>query len=247
MQPGRPRIIAFYVFAGLITALTLLETVNHLIEDSVSPHHIHSLAHALVGIAIVVGVGSQLWRPAEHIVGIHQLAVLALANAAADALSARFGGVEVILIVFVAVLAPLHPARRELLRLGPVRFRTLTFASVASIPLVIFALGQAALQRSGFDPAHANLGHWSWMAGLGLAIGLLAVLAAIVPTGRRLPGYAAAAMMIAFGAGSLIFAAEPSAIPTVWALVGIIASLAFVAVIETDRATSSVGRAASMS
>jgi hypothetical protein len=227
------------VLAGLITAATALEMVNHLIEDSVSPHHIHSLAHAAVSIAILVALGSQLWRPALHIAGIHQLVFIALATAAADALSARFGGLEVILVVFVALLVPLHPARRQVLHLGGVRFRTLGFAALACVPLVVYALGQARLQRAGFDPAHADPGHWSWMAGLGLVIGLLAVLAAIVPSGRRIPGYTAAAIMATFGAGSLIFAAEPSAIGAAWALVGILGSLVFIAVLETDHSDSS--------
>jgi hypothetical protein len=243
-QPGRPRMIAFYVLAGLMTVAAAVEMVNHVIDDSISPHHIHSLAHALVEIAVLVALASQLWRPAQHIVGIQQLLVLAIASSAADALSARFGGLEVILFVFAAVLAPLHPARRELLRFGGVQFRILVVAAVACVPLVIFALGQAGLQRAGFEPAHAAPGHWSWMVGLALGIGLLAVLAAIVPSGRRIPGYTAAALMVAFGVGSLIFAAEPSALPIVWALVAIVGSLAFVAVMETDRAGSSAGRVA---
>jgi hypothetical protein len=241
-QPGRPRMIAFYVLAGLMTAAAAVEMVNHLIDDSISPHHIHSLAHALVEIAVLVALGSQLWRPAQHVVGIQQLLVIALASAVADALSFRFGGLEVILFVFVAVLAPLHPARRELLHLGGVRVRTLAFAGLACVPLVIFALGQAGLQRAGFEPAHADPGHWSWMVGLALVIGLLAVLGAIVPSGRRIPGYTAAALMVAFGVGSLIFAAEPSAVPTIWALVGIVGSLAFIAVMEADHGGSSARR-----
>jgi hypothetical protein len=236
--PSRARTIAFYVLAGLMTAMIVLEELNHIIGDSVSPHHNHSLAHALVSSAILVAVGSQLWRPARHIAGIQQLFFLVLAITAADVLSARFGGLEVILVVFFVVLAPLHPARRQLLHLGGARFRTLAFAGLACIPLVIYALGQAGLQRAGIDPAHASLGHWSWSAGLGLVIGLLAVLAAIVPTGRRIPGYTAAAMMVAFGAGSLLFAGEPSAIPAIWALVGIVGSLAFIAVLETENASS---------
>jgi hypothetical protein len=238
-RPGRSRMIAFYVLAGLITALTALEMVNHLIEDSVAPHRIHSLAHALVSIAILVALGSQLWRPAQHVAGIQQLFILAVAIAAADAMSARLGGLEVILVGFVAVLAPLHPVRRQLLHIGGPRSRTLAFAGLACVPLVIYALAQAGLQRSGFDPAHAGPGHWSWMAGLGLMIGLLAVVAAIVPSGRRIPGYTAAAIMGAFSGGSLVFAAEPSALPTAWALVGIVMSLAFIAVLETDRVSNS--------
>jgi hypothetical protein len=230
--------IAFYVFGGLFSAVLALEEMNHLINDSVSPHHMHSLGHALVSSAILVALGSQLWRPARHIAGMQQLFFLALAVGASEALSARFGGLTAILLVVFAILAPLHPARRQLPHLGGARLRTLAFAGLACIPLVIYALGQAGLQRSGFDPAHASLGHWSWMAAVGLVIGLLAVLAATGPSGRRIPGYTAAAMMAAFGAGSLIFAGEPSAIPAIWALVGIVGSVAFIAVLETDHATT---------
>lgn len=244
VAPSRSRLITFYVLAGLMTALTAVQMIAHLMEDSVSPDQIHSLAHALVSIAILVAVGSQLWRPEQRIAGIHQLAALAIAIATADVLSARFGGLEVILVVFLGVLAFLHPARRELLRLGPARLRTLAFASLACGPLVLYGLGQAGLQRAGFDAAHADLGHWSWMAGLALVIGLLAVLAAIVPSGRRIPGYTAAATMVAFSVGSLMFAAEPSAIPGAWALVGIIGSLAFLAVLETDHSSALTVRSA---
>ena len=232
---SRVRIIAFYALAGLMTAMTLLEMINHLIDDSVSPHHIHSAGHAIFSIAILAALGTQLWHPARHVVGLQTLFVIMVVAAMADAASLRFGGLEVILLAFFAVLAPLHPARGKLLTITVPRWQVLALAAVGSVPLLVFSLAQAAMQRVGFEAAHADPGHWSWMAGAAILVAATAIFSAVAVRGWRIPTYTAAACLAILGAASLAFAGEPSAFPVAWAFAAIVGSVAFVGVSEIDR------------
>jgi hypothetical protein len=94
------------------------------------------------------------------------------------------GPFDVVFLTFripVLVLAVLHPARRELLRVRRVHPLLLLVAVVAAVPLVAYGVDQALIQRNSWPPTsdpHHN-SHWFLMAEAAFAIPLLAAVAGL--------------------------------------------------------------------
>lgn len=132
----------------------------------------------------------------------------------------------------------LHPAGSRLfdaLR-HPRSDRTLlSLTAIVAFPLLALVADNVSAQRAQApDDIHWQLGHYGFMAALGITIGVAALLASLRPLGWRLTGYTTAATAATVGVLSLAYPDVDSSLHPAWALALIVWSAAFA--VATHRA-----------
>ncbi|HEV2236369.1 MAG TPA: hypothetical protein VGR57_06870 [Ktedonobacterales bacterium] len=230
---SRARRIAFYTCAVLLLALFSADFALHAL-DFANPHHIHVALHEIFSGMAIASLLSQLIASRRFVAGAQALLVLFAAGWLFDALTLRFSGIGVFLLLGVAVAA-LHPLRGAVFSLrGRVR-PTLALVSVlGALPLTVYALQQAANQRDNFAPVHASLGHWEWAATAAALIFLFGWLAALGTAGFRLPAWCAGLSAATFGLASILYPGEASAVGALWGVVALVGSALFIALAEWE-------------
>jgi hypothetical protein len=205
-------------------------------------HRVHNLGYgnlgygALVGILLAAPLVLQARRPEERPAAMQQALVVAAAMVVAEVLSSDFDPFVPAVLLVLVIVATMHPARRDLARVeGPPSVALAVPAVAASIPLVWFALHEASLQRNG-SPAypHVRMHHWTTMAGLGIGIATVALLAAGRPRGWRIPAWCAGLAAVAYGLASVAYPAYAGASGRGWGAVAVGSGAAFVAVAEIE-------------
>jgi hypothetical protein len=200
------------------------------------PHRVHDLGYgAWAGILLAVGYLSQLRAPERRIAGFQQVALALVGQAIASTLAADGSFLLFILgfAVLTAVLGWLHPARERVRERGRPSIPLLVLAIAAAVPLTMYALDMAELQRTGLpSDTHVAERHWSTMAALALSIWLVAAQAGLRTPGWRIPGWSAGLAAAVFGVASMVFPAYPGAVGTTWGLVALLGGVVFVALAE---------------
>ena len=200
------RRILYRLVAGLVAVAATVEGVHHLIEDSVVPHRMHSLAHAMVSVFLVAALVAQLGRRAVP-AGIYLVAAIAIAAGVSDLASGKVGGLEVLAAVTAVLLVVAYPeGRRELVRF---RWRLVPLGGAL---LLALATAPYAIRQADAQLTHASdeFSFYSWMVAM---VTLLALALAVVGTGvrgGRLVAWLDAAGLAAVGGLSLALPREPS-------------------------------------
>lgn len=109
----------------------------------------------------------------------------------------------------------------------------LVTTAIIAIPMLVFGLNEAALQR-GPEVLHGELGHWAGATAMSVKFVLLGLLTSMKWPGWRVPAWAAAFTLFMFGTGSLLMPNQASSVGELWGAVAILASVAFVAVAELE-------------
>ncbi|MGH2683249.1 MAG: hypothetical protein ACRDIX_08460 [Actinomycetota bacterium] len=241
--PRRRRIV-FLILAGLLGvafALPLFGWPSLVLGWFESgdrlTHRVHDLGYgAWAGILLAVGYLSQLQAPERRIAGFQQAALALVGFVVAAALAAD--GFTLLfslgLAVLTAILGWLHPARDGLVRrvAGP-SLPLLILAIAAAVPLTMYALDMAELQRTGIpSDTHVAERHWSTMAALALSIWLVAAQAALRTPGWRIPAWSAGLAAAVLGLASIVFPAYPGSVGSTWGTVALLGGLVFVSLAE---------------
>lgn len=230
---SRLRRILFYACAGLLALITSADFISHALGFG-APHQIHVVVHEVVSATIIAAAISQLIAPRRFVAAAQMLVALFILAWAFDALTLRFSGLGVVLLLGLGV-ALTHPARGEVFSLrGAFRPWLAGLTALAAGPLLSFSLGQAALQRADIAPIHASLGHWEWAATWAAMLVALGVIAALGARGACLAAWSAGLGAVAYGLASLLYAGEASAASQSWAIAAIVGGALFVAVAEWD-------------
>jgi hypothetical protein len=89
---------------------------------------------------------------------------------------------------------------------------------VAIVPALVYAIGQAELQRNGIegDP-HWDFHHYSGMAATAIGVSLCGLAAAIRASDRRLSGWLVGASALVLGGGSVVLSEHAGALEPLWA------------------------------
>lgn len=198
-------------------------------------------AHGIVTVVFVAGaLFAQARAPQLKIAGLQQLALTAVAIV----LSALVGLDAVTLVeacvlaVVVAVLLPLHPARRQFLARGRTSLSTATLALAGAIPLVVYALTMAARTRAHELPypgaSEDGPNDWLNFTAVALSIGLVAGLAALRTQGWRIPAWSAAAAALLLAVSWLFYPGRGGSEPFPAAALLALWSVGLLAVSEWD-------------
>lgn len=198
-------------------------------------------AHGIVTVVLVAAAFlAQARAPETKIAGLQAVAVTAVAVA----LSALAGlDLEMliqacILAALVAILLPLHPARRQFLARGALNLPMAAIALAGAVPLIFYALTMASRTRGnvlpylGATPPVDGPNDWLNFTGLAIGIGCVALLAALRTQGWRIPAWSAATAGALLAISWILHPGRSGSEPLAAAVVLIIWSLAFVAVSE---------------
>jgi MFS family permease len=241
---ARRRRLAFLILAGVLgVALALplfgwpslvlgwFETGDRL------AHRVHDLGYGVwAGLFMAVGYLSQLRAPERRIAGFQQVALALVGQTIASALSADGSFLLFVLgfAVLTAVLGWLHPAREQVVERGRPNVPLLVLAIAAAVPLTMYALDMAELQRTGLpSDTHVEERHWSTMAAMALSIWLVAAQAGLRTPGWRIPAWSAGLAAAVFGVASIVFPAYPGSVGTTWGLVALLGGVVFVGLAES--------------
>ena len=242
----RARTIAFYTLTAVLTFFTTFEFFAHLpvntpvaTQWTAGSHHIHALAHATLNALLVPAMATQLYPRVRKIAGMQQFLVVAFFGLAVSLVAKRgFANLDFPVFNFTLysvmglIIATLHPSRGDLLRFRQPSARAGGIALLAIVPLAAYGATEAGKQMSGFDPAHALVGHWALMAGLASSLIGVIGLTALRTEGWRLPLWSAGLAMVALGIGSVAMHSEPSSFGLMGGTAAVLWGAASIAILE---------------
>ena len=259
----RWRKITFYVVASLVLAMILgllwpfllfvvlawlpLESWQAVfpgedIDATLLAHRIHELSFGLIFWGLAIGVGLQLRRPAKRLAPMLQAAAVIGAFVVIDLLSGSFDVEALPIMVGVALLVFLHPARKNLFRINLSDRLMAGMAILAAIPGVFFILDHIGIQRLNIaDDQHAEFGHWSTMAVLVTLVVLWGLIGSTDLPGRTIATWMSGLAPAAWGLASVFFPNVASALGTGWAIAAIGWGFGYLA-LAARRARSSPSR-----
>ena len=191
---------------------------------------------ALVGILITGGVMVQLRAAERKIAGVQQatlgsLALLISCPLASDTQNVAPG---LIILAALAVLAALHPARREFFRRG-IRFSPAlaAIAVLGAVPFITYALSMAAQARELVAPPH-HIQRLATMAAMAIAVVLTGLLAAFQTSGWRIPAWCAGTAAMVFGLASVVFPSYQGSAGRGWGALAVGGGFLFIVVAEAQ-------------
>lgn len=208
-------------------------------------HRIHDVTFALLYAPAIVGLAVQLRSPMRNVAG----QIMALVPWASLGLvflltrywtpfgttfqmyaTAVYGG-------FTLSALFLHPRGRDLVAsFGRSRASRpmLALVAVAAVPLLRFAAINVGRQREvAAADIHWQLGHYGFMAAIGITVVAVGVLASLRPIGWRLTAWVAAGLAILLGVLSLMYPDADSGFSIPWAVAALGWGVSFVAVAES--------------
>jgi hypothetical protein len=109
----------------------------------------------------------------------------------------------------------------------------LALAAVMSIPLLVFGLNQAALQRTT-ETLHGDLGHWAGGMAMALMIIIMMFFGALKMPGWRVPAWSAGFTLLVLGIASVYWPGQASSVGEGWGTLAIIGAVAFVGMAELE-------------
>lgn len=239
MQGSEGRRRAFQIVSGILGAFMLavglfsLAAVVGLDGGERREHRIHDLA-SFIQLGVILGPALILQvKDPERKVALTHLALLTLA---AFGVGYTFAGLPLALLGAIPglVLVWLHPARGLLLSRGRFSVPLALLVVAAAIPLTVYALDQAAIQRTGGFGVHWSEYHWASMAALGLGLPLAGIAAVAGASAWRTAAWLAGVGGILNGGGSLLFEGYPSGLGTGAAIAHLAGSALFLAVAEWE-------------
>ena len=225
----RPRPLSVLAVAFALVSLS----VGFGAVDLLSPWILHEGTQVsdvgygtLAGLLIPAGLLAHARNPARQIAGLQQVGAAAVAYVAAGALTAdrRFLLAGALVAGSCALLAVLHPVRRQLVVLPRRPSALLLLLAVAAwLPGWQYALHMAVNQRDNVLPAdsHLGLGHWAALSAAAIATLLAALLAALRTSGSAIPAGTAVAAMLTWGITCLACPRSAGALGSAWAALAI--------------------------
>lgn len=109
----------------------------------------------------------------------------------------------------------------------------LGLTAIIAVPLTVFTLNQAALQR-GPEVVHGDLGHWGGGAAMAIMIIILMVFGALRMPGWRVPAWSGGFILFMLGFASVYWPNQASSVGEGWGTLAIVAAVAFVGVAELE-------------
>jgi hypothetical protein len=228
------RVIAALMAVSAVGFGTITAALANIVPSQ-APHAFHNVIVASLLLVVSAPPAIQVARAPE--VAIRPLVVLAVvgvAGLATMAVALTLDPFTLPFVVLVGVLWALLPDRSRAIPPGRPSAHMLALAVAAGIPLTLYALDQAGLQRVDHASEHAAFFHWVETSFYAAAILLLGVLAALRPTAFRSAAWYAGMALAIMGAASLVLAGYASALPSPWGWAALGGGLLFIALAEWE-------------
>ncbi len=224
------------LFDGILNQNTVSAAASHF---STRDHRIHDVTFGLLygigAVSLLVQLRSPRTNIAAQLMAIAPFAALGITFVTTNywlAFGTDFQMYATIvyggLTLAALLLHPTGPRLFDALR-EPRTDRTLRFlTAIVALPLLALVADNISAQRTQAPgDIHWQLGHYGFMAALGVTIGIGALLTSLHPLGWRLTGYTTAAAATIVGVLSLAYPDVDSSLHPAWALALIVWSAAF--------------------
>jgi hypothetical protein len=233
------RLTVMRVIAWIMVASAVGFGLFTIVFGILSPaQEIHAIHNAVVGSLLlvlsappVVQVARFPERPLRPLV---ILAAVAVAGLATMAMSLTLDPFTLPFVVLIGVLWLLVPDRGGAVPAGRPSPIMLGAVIVAAVPLVMYAIAQAELQRTDLLSEHSSFFHWVETSFYSIAIQLLGFLAAFRPAAFRMAAWMGGLALAILGVASVAFPQHASALASPWSWVALIGGLTFVGVGEWE-------------
>lgn len=216
-------------------AFGLVTLVLAIVDPAQEVHAFHNVMVASLllvlsapgSIAIALG-------PQRAIRPLIVLTVVSVAAVATMALSLTIDPFTLPFVLTVALQWALLASRDGAVPAGRPSLVLLGFVIAATAPLLLYALGQADLQRVDHTSDHAAFFHWVEASFAAIGILLLGLLAAVRPAAYRLAAWSGGLALAILGAASIVLGGYASAFDGPWAWAALVGGAAFVVVAEWE-------------
>jgi len=233
------RLRAIRVIAALMAVSAIgfgvITAVVGIVVPSQAPHAFHNVIVASLLLIVSAPHAIQVSRsPHAAIRPLVVLAAIGVAGLATMAVALTLDPFTLPFVVLVGVLWALLPDRSRPIPSGRPSPILLVLVVAGAIPLTVYALDQAGLQRVDHASEHAAFFHWVETSFYAAGIVLLGLLAAVRPTSFRSAAWGAGAALAVMGTGSLVLAGYASALPSPWSWAALVGGSLFVAFAEWE-------------
>lgn len=240
-RSAAPRYTAFRVIAWIMAvsaiAFGIVTAGTGIAVEDMRIHSFHNVVVASLLLVISAPAAVAAARQARHpLPGLMQLTVIGLAGVATMALGLALDPFTLPFIVFGGVLWVLwlrRPERDPYPHDRP-SVVLLVLVLLAAVPLTMWALDNAELQRIDEVSEHAELLHWVETSFYAIAVLLLGVLAAMRPRAFRMSAWSAGIGLAIVGGASLALPDYASALQSPWAAIALVGGIVFVLAAEWE-------------
>lgn len=228
------RVIA-WIMAASAVAFGMFTIAFGIVSPAQEIHAVHNAVVASLLIVLSAPPAIAVARAPDRSIGwLVILAALAIASLATMALSLTLDPFTLPFAAMVGVLWALVPSRAGAVPAGRPSLIMLAMVALAAVPLVIYALGQAELQRTDDSSEHAAFFHWVETAFDAIAILLVGLLGAVRPRAYRMATWMSGFALVILGVASVVLGRYASALPEPWGWAAVVGGLAFIAAGEWE-------------
>ncbi len=228
------RVLAIVMAVGAI-GFGLFTAVFGIVNPAQQPHAFHNVVVASLLIVLsappVIAVAR---APDRAIRPLVILAAVAGAGLATMALSLTVDPFTLPFVVLIGVLWALVPDRAGAFPPGRPSLTLALLVLVAAGPLLIYAAGQAELQRTDHTSEHAAFFHWVETSFYSVAVLFLGALAARRPGSDRLAAWMGGVALALIGLGAILLPGYASAPPPPWGWAALVGGAIFVSAAELE-------------
>jgi hypothetical protein len=242
--PSHSRLRAFQVIAAIMAvsglAFGLFTAVFGIVSEAQEIHAFHNVVVAALLLVLSAPPAVAAARAPDRAAGpLLHLVALSVAGVVTMVLGLKIDIFTLPFIVLVGVLLMLQgPPGWRALAAGRLSPSLAVLVAVAALPLVIYALEQAELQRIDISSEHAEFNHWVETSFYAVAVLFLGLVAALRPVANRLTAWCAGLGLAILGGASLTLGQYASALDGPWASAALFGGLVFISVAEWERLRS---------
>ena len=232
--------------AGSAVLFGVFTVVFGVVAESQQIHGFHNaVVSALLLVLSAPPALAIARRPDQSNAPLITLTVLSAAALITMAASLTIDPFTLPFVVFTGVLWTVRPSKEPTGHHERPSWSLLLLVVAGAVPLIVYALGQAELQRTLAGDEHSQFFHWVEASFYSTGILFLGLLSALRPRTYRMAGFSAGLGLSIFGLAALLLGGYASAVSAQWAWLATVGGVAFIwlvareGVLSRTRATAS--------
>ncbi len=217
------------LMAGSAVVFGAFTIVFGIVAESQRIHGFHNVVVAALLLVLSAPPALAIARrPDRSDAPLMTLTVLSAAALITMAASLTIDPFTLPFVVFTGVLWTVRPSAERAPHDERPSWGLLLLVVAGAVPLIVYALGQAELQRTLSGDEHSQFFHWVEASFYSTGILFLGLLAALRPGTHRMAGFSAGLGLIIFGLAALLLGGYASAVSAPWAWLAAVGGVAFI-------------------